>query len=347
MQRAGRRASAPRESGQNRGAAAAAAAAGEAEGARALESPMTVAITGATGFVGTKLTAALLRRGDKVVVLSRDKAKARTAFPDPRVIVFGPAEWERGIGVSDAVVNLAGEPISTRWTPDIKAAIRSSRLGATRKVVDAINAVPATPQGDGPADGAPRRPAVLVSGSALGYYGSSQSETFSEASSPGSDYLAKVCQEWEDIANEADTRVVSLRTGIVLGAEGGALSRMLPIFRMYAGGPVGTGTQWFSWIHIDDHVNLIIECITNPNISGPLNGTAPTPVTMAEMCSSLGRMVGRPSWLPVPEFALKALLGEGASVVLEGQRVLPDRALKEGFEFKYTDIGNALADICK
>ena len=345
---AGRRQGAGGSGGGRKRSRTAAAARAEAGAAppppRALESPVTVAITGATGFVGTKLTAALLRRGDKVVVLSRDKRKARTAFPDPRVSVCGPDEWERGVGASDAVVNLAGEPISTRWTPEIKAAIRSSRLGATRKVVDAINAAPAgAPAGEG----GPRRPAVLVSGSALGYYGSSQTECFSEESAPGSDYLARVCQEWEDIANEADTRVVSLRTGIVLGSEGGALSRMLPIFRMYAGGPVGTGTQWFSWIHIDDHVNLIIECITNPKIEGPLNGTAPTPVTMAEMCSSLGRMVGRPSWLPVPEFALKALLGEGASVVLEGQRVLPDRALKEGFRFKYTDIGNALADICK
>ena len=312
-----------------------------------LDGRLTVAVTGATGFVGNRLTAALLKGGNKVHVLTRDAGKARSKFPDPRVSIFGNGRWQEGIYNCDAVVNLAGEPISTRWTPEIKSAIRSSRLGATRKVVEAINAaIPGDKKDDG-SDNDTKRPLVLVSGSALGYYGASQTEEFTESSSAGDDYLARVCQEWEGIAKEAQTRVVLLRTGIVLGSEGGALSRMLPIFKLYAGGPVGTGTQWFSWIHIDDHIDLIMDCIRKGSIEGPVNGTAPSPVTMGEMCSSLGRIVGRPSWLPVPEFALKALLGEGAAVVLEGQRVIPEKAIDCGFEFKYKDIGSALSDICK
>ena len=330
----------PREKRRKRTSAMEIRASSAEAAGEVVEGPLTVAVTGATGFVGSKLTAALLRRGDRVHVLTRDARRARGVFPDPRVSVFGNDAWADGIATSDAVVNLAGEPISTRWTPEIKTAIRSSRLGATRKVVDAINALPdeRDEQGRG-------RPAVLVSGSALGYYGASQTDRFSEESSPGKDYLARVCQEWEEIAVGAKTRVVLLRTGIVLGSEGGALARMLPIFKLYAGGPVGTGEQWFSWIHIDDHVNLIIDCIRNRKIEGAVNGTAPEPVTMKEMCASLGRIVGRPSWLPVPEFALKAILGEGASVVLEGQRVLPDKAIKEGFQFQFTEIGDALDDI--
>jgi len=305
----------------------------------------TVAITGATGFVGMKLVRELLKKGNKVNVLTRDLGKARQLFVDPRVSLYGSQQWDEGILGCQAVVNLAGEPISTRWTPAIKAAIRTSRIGATRKVVDAINSCTGAEK-DVNSDDISLRPSVLVSASALGYYGASQTEEFTEEGQAGKDYLAQVCQEWEDIAKEAKTRVVSLRIGIVLGKEGGALSKMLPIFNMYAGGPVGSGTQWFSWIHVDDLVKLIISCIKNENVEGPVNATAPKPVTMSEMCSSLGRIVGKPSWLPVPEFALKALLGEGATVVLEGQRVLPEKALKEGFEFEFKDIDNALADIC-
>jgi uncharacterized protein len=195
------------------------------------------------------------------------------------------------------VVNLAGEPIATRWSPSIKAEIRRSRVEGTRKLVDAINATPAA-----------SRPAVLVSTSAVGFYGSSETGTFAEDAPPGRDFLAEVCTAWEAAANAASasgTRVVIVRAGIVLSREGGALGRMLPVFNAFAGGPLGTGTQWCSWIHRDDLVSLYLAALGDKTYEGVYNGTAPNPVRMAELCAALGGALGRPSWLPVPDFAIK------------------------------------------
>jgi len=191
-----------------------------------------------------------------------------------------------------------------------------------------------------------QRPKVFVSSSAVGFYGSSEVAEFDESSPSGGDFLADVCRKWEAAANEAQVdRVVIVRTGIVLAREGGALGKMLPVFQLFAGGPLGSGRQWFSWVHRDDLVGLMLEAVGNDKYQGVYNGTAPRPVRMGEMCDNLGRILGRPSWLPVPEFALQTLLGEGAIVVLEGQKVLPKRAQENGFQFKYSDIASALRNI--
>ncbi|GBG00232.1 epimerase chloroplastic-like, partial [Raphidocelis subcapitata] len=230
------------------------------------------------------------------------------------------------------------------WTPDIKRQIKTSRIDTTTKIAAAISAAP---------EG--QRPKVFLSSSAVGYYGTSSTGSFTEDSPAGVDYLAAVCAEWEAAAQKArggggvppGVRVVLVRTGIVLARDGGVLARMLPIFELFAGGPLGTGKQWMSWIHRDDLVDLMIEMLRNPAYSGAYNGTAPKPVTMAQLCSSVGGVLGRPSWLPVPDFALNTLLGEGASVVLEGQKVLPSRTQQQGFRFKYSEIDSALRQLLK
>lgn len=231
---------------------------------------------------------------------------------------------------------MAGTPISTRWSPEIKTDIKNSRVSVTSKVVEAINA--ATIE---------NRPSVFVSATAIGYYGTSEGETFDETSSSGNDYLSEVCREWEANAQKVDDRVrlVLLRIGIVLDKDGGALAKMIPLFMLFAGGPIGSGKQWFSWIHRDDLVSLILEALSNPAYKGVINGTAPNPVRLAEMCDRLGSVMGRPSWLPVPEFAVKAIFGEGASVVLDGQKVFPKRAQELGFKYKYPHVSDAIRAI--
>ena len=193
------------------------------------------------------------------------------------------------------------------------------------------------------------KPSVLVNASAIGYYGTSQTATFDETSSVGKDFLAHVCQEWEAEARkvqDARVRLVILRFGIVLG-NGGALGKMITPFKLFAGGPLGNGQQWFSWIHLDDLVNLILQALSNPEMQGVYNATAPHPVRMAELSKTMGQVMNRPSWLPVPAFALEALLGDGAMVVLEGQQVLPQRTLDSGFEYQYPNLQPALEQILK
>ncbi|KAK9825130.1 hypothetical protein WJX81_001833 [Elliptochloris bilobata] len=295
---------------------------------------LTVAITGATGLVGSRLVAKLSAQGHTARVMTRNVAAARAKLPFLRTEFFAPQEWGAAVRGASGVVNLAGEPIGTRWTPAIKAEIKRSRVGVTRAIVDAIKACP---------EG--QRPEVLVSTSAIGYYGASQTQTFSEASGAGADYLAEVCREWEAEAQRSPTRTVIVRTGIVLAKEGGALGKMLPVFNIFAGGPLGTGRQWCSWIHRDDLVNLHMMALSSKSFDGVYNATAPNPVRMTELCSALGSTLGRPSWIPVPAFALATLLGAGASVVLEGQRVLPKRAADAGFRFQFSHVGPALASI--
>lgn len=301
---------------------------------------MKVAVTGATGFVGSRLVERLQQEGHQVLVLTRNVDKARrmfpsTAFPQVEIAAYTPLEsgaWQSQISGCDGVVNLAGAPIAeSRWTPERKQEILDSRKIGTQKIVEAISQ--ANP-----------RPTVLVNSSAIGYYGSSETATFNEASPPGQDFLAQVCQDWEAEAEkvkQSGTRLVILRTGIVLG-QGGAIAKMLLPFQLFAGGPLGTGKQWFSWIHIDDLVNLIIAALTQPEMAEVFNATAPNPVRMADLCQALGKTLNRPSWLPVPAFALEALLGDAAKVVLEGQQVLPERTQASGFTYQYTDVEQAL-----
>ncbi|CAL4967826.1 unnamed protein product [Urochloa decumbens] len=302
--------------------------------------PMTVSITGATGFIGRRLVQKLLSDDHKVCVLTRSATKAASVFPPstyPGVTIAEQGDWEACVRSSSAVVNLAGMPISTRWSPEIKQEIKQSRVSVTSKVVKYINHADA-------------QPSVFVSATAIGYYGTSEIHSFDESSPSGNDYLAEVCREWEATArqvNQDNVRLVLLRIGVVLGKDGGALAKMIPLFMMFAGGPLGTGRQWFSWIHLDDLVDLIYESLTNPAYKGIINGTAPNPVRLSELCERLGRVVGRPSWLPVPEFALKAVLGEGASVVLEGQKVLPVKAKELGFSYRYPYVQDALKAIAR
>ncbi|XP_038887742.1 epimerase family protein SDR39U1 homolog, chloroplastic isoform X2 [Benincasa hispida] len=304
-----------------------------------MKSQLTVSITGATGFIGRRLVQRLHADKHKIRVLTRSKSKAELIFPAgkfPGIVIAEEPGWKDCIQGSDGVVNLAGMPISTRWSSEIKKEIKQSRIRVTSKVVSLINDAP---------DAA--RPTVLVSATAVGYYGTSETATFDERSPSGNDYLAEVCREWEATALgvNKNVRVALIRIGVVLGKEGGALAKMIPLFMMFAGGPLGSGKQWFSWIHLDDIVNLIYEALINPSYQGVINGTAPNPVPLAELCERLGAAMGRPSWLPVPEFALKAVLGEGASVVLEGQRVLPTRAKELGFSYKYPSVKDALKAI--
>ncbi|XP_057783149.1 epimerase family protein SDR39U1 homolog, chloroplastic [Salvia miltiorrhiza] len=300
---------------------------------------MIVSVTGATGFIGKRLVQRLLADDHRVRVLTRSRSKALSIFPArdyPGIKIAEEPEWRNCIQGSTAVVNLAGLPISTRWSPEIKKEIKESRIKVTSKVVDFINST----QDD-------LRPKVLVSATAVGYYGTSETRVFDEESPSGNDYLAEVCREWEATALRVnkDVRLARIRIGVVLGKEGGALAKMIPLFMMFAGGPLGSGKQWFSWIHVDDLVSLIYEALSNPSYKGVINGTAPNPVRLSEMCDHLGSVLGRPSWLPVPELALKAVLGEGACVVLEGQKVVPMRAKELGFPFKYPYIKQALRSI--
>ncbi|KAM3356999.1 epimerase family protein SDR39U1, chloroplastic-like [Capsicum galapagoense] len=303
------------------------------------ESKMIVSVTGATGFVGKRLVQRLHADKHQIRVLTRSRSKAQSIFPVkefPGIVIAEEPEWRDCIAGSTAVVNLAGTPISTRWSPEIKKDIKQSRVRVTSKVVELIN---------NSKDDA--HPKVLISATAVGYYGTSETQVFDEQSPSGNDYLAEVCREWEAAALKVnkDVRLALIRIGVVLGKDGGALAKMIPIFMMFAGGPLGSGKQWFSWIHLDDIVDLIYEALSNPLYKGVINGTAPNPVRLGEMCEHLGSVLGRPSWLPVPDFALKAVLGEGASVVLDGQKVVPTKAKELGFAFKYRYVKDALKAI--
>jgi uncharacterized protein (TIGR01777 family) len=277
---------------------------------------MNVAITGASGFIGRRLTQRLQAEGYS-----------------PRAISLRSALAPDALAGFDAVVNLAGENIAQRWTSAAKRRIRESRVAGTRALAAAMRGHPA---------------AVLVSASAVGYYGSRADEILTERSKPGADFLAQVCAEWEREALEAakaGVRVALLRTGMVLGAEGGALSRMLPPFKLGVGGRLGSGTQWMSWIHIADLCDLILFALREPTASGPLNATSPNPVSNADFTRALARVLHRPALLPVPAFTLKLIFGEMAEVLLASQRAVPDAALRAGFVFQHPEIGAALRSL--
>jgi len=247
----------------------------------------------------------------------------------------GPPVDEAMIGV-DAVVHLAGEPIAARrWSDEQKRRIRDSRIVSTRNLVNALRR-------------AEPKPRVLVSGSAIGFYGDRGDEPLIESSEPGSGFMSEVCVKWEEeaeLARHLGVRVVEVRTGVVLSEEGGALKKMLPPFRLGVGGPLGSGRQWFSWIHIEDIVGIFKTAILSSSLTGPVNGTAPEPITNSDFTRQLGRVLHRPAFLPVPEFALRALMGEMADVVLGSQRVIPKMMMDVGYRFRYPKLAPALEDL--
>ena len=306
---------------------------------------MRLLLFGCTGFVGRELLPLLLQAGHQLTVVSRRLARGYDAErADGRLVwlqldpasttTWSDAELLKALNQADGVVNLAGEPIAEkRWTPAHRAVIESSRLETTRQLVEAITAAGAS------------APKVLVNASAIGFYGSSLTERFLESSGSGGDFLASLCQRWEDAAAgvPAGVRQVSLRIGIVLAADGGALGKMLPVFRTGFGGPIGSGQQWMSWIHRTDLCGLIIRALEDSQWTGVINAVAPEPVSMSTFSKSLGRSLGRPSLLPVPGPVLQVLLGDGAKVVLEGQQVASERLDELGFSFRYPDLAAALA----
>jgi uncharacterized protein (TIGR01777 family) len=296
---------------------------------------MTIAITGASGFIGRRLMKLLAGGNHTLRVLSRH---AGTNLP-PNVQLYvwdamkGPPPEESLAGV-DAIVHLAGEPIAQRWNDDVKQKIRESRTTGTRHLVQALST-------------APQRPAVLICGSAVGYYGSRGDEVLTESSPAGGGFMADVCVAWEkeaDLAESLGIRLVKLRTGIVLGANGGALAKMIPPFKAGMGGKLGHGDQWMSWIHLDDLVGIVQRAIENP-LRGPVNGTSPNPVTNADFTKALGHSLSRPAVVPMPAFSLKLLFGEMSDILLASQRVLPKAAEAAGYTFKYPGLEQALANI--
>lgn len=295
---------------------------------------MKVTVTGATGLIGTALVAALKERGDEVTVLSRNPDQAARELGVEAVAWDPMAEPAPSPAISgrDGVVHLAGEPVAQRWTESVKRSIRASRDLGTANLVAGIAA-------------SEPRPGVLVSSSAVGYYGKHGAEIIDESAPAGNDFLAEVCVEWERRARAAEElglRVVIVRTGVVLDSGGGALKTMLPPFRAGVGGPVAGGRQYMPWIHLDDIVGIYLAALDGEGWSGPVNGTAPEPVTNADFSKALGRALGRPAIFPVPAFAIRTLYGEMAEIVTEGQRAVPARTLESGYVFQQPELDAAL-----
>jgi uncharacterized protein (TIGR01777 family) len=297
---------------------------------------MRVTLTGATGLIGTRIVAALARRGDEVTVLSRDPHRARTQLGSGiEAVAWNPLGEPAPAGAlagRNGVIHLAGERVDQRWSATAKERIRTSREVGTANLVAGLRS-------------ADPRPRALVSASAVGYYGAHGDEEIPESSPPGSDFLAEVCVAWEraaQAASELAMRVAVVRTGIVLDPDGGALARMLPPFRAGVGGPVAGGRQWMPWIHVDDLVGLYVAALDRDDWNGPLNGAAPIPVTNKDFSKALGRALHRPAIAPVPALALRALYGEMAQIVTTGQRAVPQRPLALGYAYAHPDLDAAL-----
>jgi uncharacterized protein len=297
-----------------------------------------VFLTGATGLIGRALAAALLRDGHRVTALSRARDGAHRVPAGVRVVAGDPAEagaWEEELARADACVHLAGEPVAEgRWTAEKKRRIRESRVRSTERVAAVVAA---------------GGPTVLVSGSAVGFYGSRGDEVLDESAAPGEGFLAEVSRAWEDAAApaRARARVVRVRTGIVLSPDGGALPKLVQPFRLLAGGPLGDGRFWQPWIHLADQVGLLRLALDDARCEGPLNASAPEPVRNQDLARALGRVLRRPAFLLAPDAALRLVLGETADVVLASQRVVPAKALALGFRFRFPEIEGALRDLLR
>lgn len=303
---------------------------------------MKIIVTGGTGFVGRPLVTRLLAAGRFVVLLTRDPLKSRVSDVQRLKAVQWDANnngaWASELDGADAVINLTGESVAAkRWSPAQKKKIIESRLSAAKAIVDAIGV-------------SAKKPAVLVNASAVGYYGDVPDLEVTEKSPKGRGFLADTCERWENEALRArtfGTRVVLARIGVVIDKDGGALRKFIPPFQFFAGGPLGSGKQWFPWVHREDVIEAILFCLKNPALSGPVNVTAPEAVTMGEFCRALGRAMHRPSWAPVPAFALRILLGEMSEMILTGQKAVPAALQKTGFMFKHPSLSETLASVLK
>ena len=299
---------------------------------------MKVVITGATGFVGQVIVKQLLAAGDEVIVLTRNVARAAISLGSScRYYQWDDAESLpplEALEGADGVINLMGESIAKRWDEQHKKRVYNSRINGTRKLVEAIEKLN-------------HKPKVLVSTSAIGIYGNRGSEEINESSTLADDFLGKVCKDWENEANKARNhavRVAIIRVGIVIGKGGGALAQMLPVFKLGGGGPLGSGKQYMSWIHIDDLASMYVEALKNNDIKGVLNGTSPYPVTNAEFTKVLGKVLRRPAFLPAPAFAIKLAFGEMSQILLEGQKVLPVKFKEAKFRFRIPTLEMALKE---
>lgn len=303
---------------------------------------MKIVLSGGTGFIGKALLNPLIKAGHRLVLLTRDVHRIKRAATAACEIVewdgHNSGPWVQMIDGADAVINLAGAPIAERrWTVAQKERIVASRVGTTRLFVEAI-------------EQAKQRPSVWINASAVGYYGHVPEGVITEHHPQGAGFLAKTCGYWEGAALAAEklgVRVICLRTGVVLEKDGGALPRMLLPFRMFLGGPLGSGRQWFPWIHREDVVEIILFALTHPLLSGAINVTAPNSVTMKEFCRTLGKVMQRPSWLPVPSFVLQLIFGEMSEVLLDGQRAVPKKLLEAGYAFHHPKLDECLSAVLK
>ena len=300
---------------------------------------MRVAITGGTGLIGSRLVPVLVGLGDEVLILTRNIAKAKEKLgKNVEVEKWDPFEGELDSGVLEGcqgIVNLAGETINSRWTKARKERILNSRIQTTFGLVKSMEKVK-------------DKPKIFINASAVGYYGPKNDERLSENEPAGKDFLATVCKKWEEEALKAEKlgiHVVALRLGVVLASDGGALQKMLMPYRFFAGGPAGNGRQWLSWIHIEDLTKIIQYSLNNNTLEGPVNATAPQPVTNRDFSRILGEVLHRPSWLPVPGAIMRLAFGEMADMLLNGQRVVPEKLLRSGFEFQYPDLRQALENL--
>ncbi len=294
---------------------------------------MKILITGGTGFVGSNLAKVLVRAGHQVVAVGRSEPQPQ---PDQEPYRFVAADttrsgpWQKELTDADAVVNLAGATIFRRWTQKYKKQIYDSRILTTRHVVDAL-----------PSDAN----VVLCSASGSGYYGSRGDAVLKEDERAGSDFLARVSIDWEKealLASDKGVRVAVMRFGVILGRDGGAMAKLVPAFKMFVGGPLGSGNQWFPWLHLDDLMAAIVFVLEHQEASGPLNFCAPNPVRNRELAQALGKVLGRPSFMPAPAFMIRLAMGEFGDVFLGSQRTVPDRLLSHGFAFQYPEIEEAI-----
>ena len=299
-----------------------------------------IIVTGATGLIGKKLCSDLISRGDYLTIFTRNIANAKKEVPGAKEYVewnfHNPGDWEHHLERKDAVIHLAGANLfGKRWSDEFKKKILDSRIISSQNLVKAISK-------------AKDKPTSFISSSAVGIYGDCGDEAIIEEHSAGNDFLAKVCENWEsevDKAQNYEVRTAKIRTGIVLSPEGGALKQMLPTFKMFVGGSLGNGKQWFPWIHIDDIIRIYFFALDNTIAKGAINAAAPNPVTMKDFASSLGKVLNRPSFFSVPEFAIKIAIGEAAETITTSLKVIPQKLLDSGYKFKFENVEDALKDL--